>query len=98
MLTIEQYDLSCLAEELAEIQQMIGKAIKHGLQDCNPENGESNFDAIQRETFDAVYYMKRLNIKSQWSSQVEFNARDSKYEKWLKYSQENGAVEPTNDI
>jgi hypothetical protein len=93
MMSIEQHDLSRLAAELAEVQQAIGKAIQHGLDDCNPETKESNFDAIQREIFDAIYFMKRLNIKLQWSSQEEFNSRDVKYEKWLQYSIKKGTVE-----
>ena len=90
---ITQHDLSRLAAELAEVQQAIGKAIQHGLEDRNPETGESNADAIQREMLDTVYFCRRLDIKTDFPNRKEFNSRDVKYEKWLLYSIERGTVQ-----
>ena len=92
MMDISEHDLSRLASELAEVQQVIGKAIQHGLDDRNPETGESNAQAIQREILDVVYFCRRLNIKTDFPNRKEFNSRDVKYDKWLRYSQERGTV------
>ena len=92
-MTITQHDLSRLSAELAEVQQAIGKAIQHGLDDQNPETGESNADAIQREVLDAVYFCRRLNLKTEFLDRKEFNSRDAKYEKWLRYSEKRGTVQ-----
>ncbi len=93
MMNIKQHDLSRLASELAEVQQAIGKAIQHGLDDSDPKTGESNYGAIKREMLDVVYFCRRLDIPTEFYDSSEFNSRDCKYEKWLTYSIERGTVQ-----
>lgn len=41
--------LALLSEECGEVVAIIGKALRHGLDSCHPDGGESNRDAISRE-------------------------------------------------
>jgi len=63
MMTVEQHDMMRMSSELAELQQALGKAIQFGADDANPDTGENNMDAIQREMLDVLYFCKRLGIR-----------------------------------
>lgn len=57
----EQERLVILAEECAEVQQVICKILRHGLESRNPKisNSETNREALQRELGDLLHAYTR---------------------------------------
>lgn len=46
--------LALLAEECGEVIQMIGKSLRHGLDSCHPDGGESNRVMLGQEIGDVL--------------------------------------------
>ena len=46
--------LACLGEECGEVQQVVGKSLRFGIYDCNPDFKLPNFELIQAEITDLI--------------------------------------------
>ena len=93
-MTRQNYHYTKMIEELSEVIKEICKAQRFGLHDTNPETGITNHEAIQEELLDALYIAERLGYSCKLDSK-EFTKRHKKYQKWLKYSKEQGLVDAT---
>ena len=56
----EQERLACLLEELGEVQQAIGKILRHGYESSHPETLEDNRTSLERELGDVLYCVEAL--------------------------------------
>lgn len=54
--------LAILAEECAEVVQIIGKILRHGLYSAHPVTGEVNIDALLREIIDVKAAMVIVSV------------------------------------
>ena len=91
----QEYLLTCLAEEAAEIIQSVGKAQRFGLDDTYYD--ESPKEAIKREFNDLVGVLEMLHKagvdfkKLHDRSLIE--AKKKKVEKFMEYSEKKGTLE-----
>ena len=91
----QEYLLTCLAEEAAEIIQSVGKAQRFGLDDTYYD--ESPKEAIKREFNDLVGVLEMLHEagvdfkKLHDRSLIE--AKKKKVEKFMEYSEKKGTLE-----
>ncbi len=67
MKTKTDHLLACVGEECGEVQQIVGKALRFGIADTNPQTGNTNFYELTKELNDliAAYEMlcKQVNEK-----------------------------------
>jgi len=56
--------LAILAEECGEVIQIVGKILRHGYQSMNPNNGEVNRLALERELGD-INYITTLMLREE---------------------------------
>lgn len=95
----KDYILSCIGEECGEIQQVVGKTFRFGLDDINPKTGASNEEELFKEIHDliAVYEMF-LNSKdsvfgdSFQISRKMINEKKSKVLKYMEYSKKKNRL------
>lgn len=87
MINKQEYLLVCLAEECAEIQKVVMKALRFGLDKGNPLGDEfiSNHDEIQKELNDVVAVVDMLNTNGFTKIQLSLDAQKHKKEKINKY-------------
>ena len=98
-MTKEEYLLICLAEECAEIQQEVAKALRFGLGDSNPldEVQVTNKEKIELEIVDLMAVVSRLVNSESLEDfgerhQEHFEAKEKKLTKWIKYSEDKGII------
>ena len=88
--------LTCLAEECAEVQQAIAKALRFGLDDGRPGAGSSNAQDIGREFVDVVALMEMLVdsgvIKLPPNRLARTEQKKSRVEEWMAYAEQRGAL------
>ena len=88
--------LTCLAEECAEVQQAIAKALRFGLDDGRPGVGLSNAQDIGREFVDVVALMEMLVdsgvIKLPPNRLARTEQKKSRVEEWMAYAEQRGAL------
>lgn len=88
--------LTCLAEECAEVQQAIAKALRFGLDDVNPSAGITNAQDIGREFIDVVSVMEMLvdsgviNLPPNRLARTE--QKKSRVKEWMVYAAERGTL------
>lgn len=54
--------LAVLSEELGEVQQVIGKILRHGYERCDHEEGIPNRELLEKELGDIIFAMEFLII------------------------------------
>ena len=90
--------LTCLAEECAEVQQAISKALRFGLHDGYPNAATTNAEAIGREFVDVVAVMEMLVdcgvIKLPPNRLARTEQKKSWVNEWMIYAAERGTLEP----
>jgi len=88
--------LTCLAEECAEVQQAISKALRFGLDDVNPNAGITNANDIGREFIDVVAVMEMLVdsgvIKLPPNRLARTEQKKSRVNQWMAYAEERGTL------
>lgn len=77
--------LALLAEECAEVVQIVSKIQRHGLHSCHPVSGENNFDLLTKEIGDVLAAMRIAEVQKlvPWIRVVR--ARDEKLMRVAKY-------------
>lgn len=91
----QEYLLTCLSEEAAEIIQAVGKAQRFGLDD--DYNDESPRQVIEREFLDLVAVMDMIlendHVEDliQYSAE-EIRAKQIKVKEFMKYSKDKGIL------
>ncbi len=98
-LTEEDYLLACLAEECGEIQQVVGKIMRFGLDDLPPDGNKTNRELLQSEFIDlcSVYMMLVRAGVLPFPAEAEDEAVERKTErvkKYMEYSRKVGRLEP----
>jgi len=74
--------LVCLAEECAEVQHVIGKALRFGLDDCHPEGRIKNRERLEQELRDlqaVIFLLVERQIITDWPLK--------KHETWIAEKQ-----------
>lgn len=56
----DEYLLTCLAEECAEIQQRVSKALRFGLNEVQPGQGKTNKERLHDEVLDFLGVLDML--------------------------------------
>lgn len=94
--------LVCLAEECAEVQQAISKALRFGLDDGYPGQTTTNAQDIGREFIDVVAVMEMLvdtGVITLYPNRLARTAqKKNKVEEWMAYSEQRGALTPAAEI
>ena len=77
--------LALIAEECAEVSQVITKILRHGLFSHHPESGDSNFMTLQREVGDLMAALRIGEVQRiiNWGQVIR--SRDSKLVRVTQY-------------
>jgi len=83
--------LAILSEELGEVQQVIGKILRHGYESTPPAGGETNRSDLMRELGDVKYWITRLCDEGDidFATIVHWEAIKSDKKKYLHHNEEN---------
>lgn len=94
----EEYLLTCVAEECAEIAKAACKALRFGLDDCAPGTTTTNAEHIKGEVRDLMAVIGMLQDMGSLPKQtLEENlraaiAKREKVERFMQYSCERGCL------
>lgn len=94
-MNIQEYLLTCLSEEAAELIQVVGKAQRFGLDDNYFD--ESPREALERELNDLLGVIELMNENDDvditgWISRDSIEAKKKKVKKFMKYSENKGLL------
>lgn len=85
-----EYLLTCLAEECAEIQKDVCKALRFGIDDLDPHKSDAtNRQKIASECCDLVAVIElceEAGIIDRTGSLLQIEQKKSKVLKWMEYS------------
>jgi hypothetical protein len=88
--------LTCLAEECAELQQAISKALRFGLQDRYPGSNTTNEQDIAKESIEVLAVIGLLQeqgiIAKPRGTKAMVNAKRNRVNKYMKYAKTTGAL------
>jgi hypothetical protein len=87
--------LICLAEECAEVQQAVSKALRFGLDDGYPDSGATNAQDITRELTDLMAVVELLEEEGvlEWPHSPEAReTKKAKIRKFMEYARDRGAL------
>lgn len=93
-MTREQALLGQAAEECAELAQRLSKAQRFGLREVQPDQPLDNHARILLEFTDLIAVLDLLDITTSMVFDVEIQQKQSKVERYLRYSIEQGQVQP----
>ena len=85
--------LAVLGEELGEVQQRIGKVLRHGYSGVHPTNGHTNLDELEIEVGDVLAAIELMYQRGDIDHDRIIEYRDAKLErlgKYLHHNQVNG--------
>lgn len=92
-MTETEHLLVCLAEECAEIQQAVGKALRFGLNDDYRETTPA--EDIARECCDLIAVIELLEeagvIKKTWSIQ-DIEKKKARVRHYMEYARDHGVL------
>lgn len=88
-MSTQQYLLTCLAEECAEVAQRATKAIRFGMDEVQPGQQLTNFDRLQHELNDLMAVADLLGLSPQLPAML---AKVERVWKYYEYSQAKGQV------
>lgn len=92
----KEHLLTCLAEECAEIQQAVSKALRFGLDDGYPGAETTNAQDIAREYVDLVAVIDLCQehgiIGQPGESKAMYDAKRERVKKFMAYARERGAM------
>lgn len=97
MLSIQDYLLSCLAEECGEVVQLVGKSHRFGLDDFGPNDPTPNRERLAAELNDIIAIAEMLtengvDLPGVFEAGAQQRKKD-KVLKYMKYSREHGRLE-----
>ena len=88
--------LTCLAEECAELQQAISKALCFGLQDRYPGSNTTNAQDIAKESIEVLALIELLQeqgiISKPRGTKDMVNAKRNRVNEYMKYAKTTGAL------
>ena len=88
--------LTCLAEEAAEVQQAVFKALRFGLDDGYPGTTRTNCGDIVDEVTDLLAIVQMLQESSMLPPSVgyqgDIDEKKCKVIKWMLYAEEKGML------
>lgn len=94
--------LICLAEECAEVQQAISKALRFGLDDGYPGATSTNAQDIGREFIDVVAVMEMLVdsgvIKLPPNRLARTEQKKSRVSEYMVYAADRGTLTPNVEV
>jgi NTP pyrophosphatase (non-canonical NTP hydrolase) len=90
--------LACLAEECAEVSQRVSKALRFGLDEVQPGQGENNRDRISEELNDLfavanILMEEGILLPNASLSGIVIAAKRAKIEKFMAISREQGVLQ-----
>lgn len=87
--------LVCLAEECAEVQQAVAKALRFGLDD-GYEPGRTNAGDIMKELDDLIGVAEMLQDERALKNfnRAGIAAKKERVFRWMKYAEERGTLSP----
>lgn len=88
----EQYLLSCLAEECAEVAQRASKALRFGMKEVQPGQDKSNARRLSDEMTDLVTVYSWL-VQTANPNLQPSREKSMKIKKYMEYSRELGILE-----
>lgn len=94
-MTEQDHLLMCLAEECAEIQQRVSKALRFGLYEIQPDQQYTNQYRIMLELYDLLGVIELLQERRILTNFVEHGRTADKKEKvlrFLEYAREQKAI------
>lgn len=91
--------LACLAEECAEVQQAVAKALRFGLDDGYTQDG-TNAGDIMKELDDLIGVAEMLRDEGvlKGLTRAAVDAKKAKVLHWMKYAEERGTLTPNAEI
>jgi len=93
----KEHLLTCLAEECAEIQQAVSKALRFGLDDGYPGADTTNAKDIAREYVDLVAVIDLCRehgiIGQPGDSKAMYDAKRERVKQFMRYARERGALD-----
>ncbi len=92
--------LVCLAEECAEIQQAVTKALRFGLRDGYPESGRTNAQDIRKEMVDLIAVWELLEEKQiiyhMQNNEQAIKRKKARAIQYMNYAKSTGAMVEDN--
>ena len=94
--------LTCLAEECAEVQQAVAKALRFGLDDGYPGTTRTNADDIAKELNDvlavaALLQEEGVNLFGMFNKQHTIE-KQAKVQHYMEYAEQRGTLTPNAEI
>lgn len=86
--------LTCLAEECAEIQQAVAKALRFGLEDGHPDKTTTNAQDIAKECVDVTAVIEMLESAGiiEVRSLEAIGRKKTKVALYMDYAKERGTL------
>ena len=85
-MSAEERLLLKLSEEAAEVIKEAAKCLRFGTEIKNPITNTTNRERLQEEVKDLIFTLQKLELNYSLSKE-QFNARNDKYYKWEKFSE-----------
>lgn len=93
----QEHLLVCLAEECAEIQQAVSKALRFGLDDGYPGADTTNAEDIAREIIELSAVVDLCKAQDVFPQAKEahtiYSAKQKRIYEYMQYARETGALE-----
>ena len=100
MLNKTEYLLTCLAEECAEVQQLISKCVRFGFENYNPHDKDkrTNYEELKRELddIDALRWMLQAESNKNFAhaDSMTLSPKIAKVLRYMDVSRECGTLDP----
>lgn len=94
-MNINEHLLVCLAEECAEVQHAIGKALRFGLTDHWDEKNITNGEAISLEIIDVlavVGLLQEFGVITDVFDETQFERKQEKVRRFMAYAKSKGTI------
>jgi len=90
-----EYLLVCLLEELSETQKEVCKALRFGLDDCNPNDEKKipNRERIQREISHINVIILRLVRNGVLTRFSDDDGKEKRLDEFMQYSKDRGCLQ-----
>jgi len=93
-MTHTEHLLTVLAEECAEVAQRASKAVRFGLTEIQPGQGDDNRRRIEKELADLVATAELLGLRIRDEDKL---AKKDRLAQYMTYSQKVGTLDSRND-